>query len=210
MNHRMAMLVVFVFLAGCRSGASTVPPPGTGGYQAPNQYYQPSAQPPAFTPPTYGAPGAATAPTINPAPGFSLNQPSFAPRPNVSLASNPQDGLAWQPVTKQPGIATTTTVAQNGSINPRTTLTTIRGTGAPTSATSSATTSNGLRSINDLPMVGVPGAAPPPTSPPINLGLPPATAPMAQPIAAPMFTMPTFAPMPAGGTRYSADPWRGR
>ena len=49
MNHRTAMLVMIVALAGCRSGASTLPPPGTGSFQQPNQYYQQPTATPTFT-----------------------------------------------------------------------------------------------------------------------------------------------------------------
>jgi hypothetical protein len=48
------MLGAIVLLAGCRGGAATLPPPGTGSYQTPNKYYQPPAGAPAYTPPTYG------------------------------------------------------------------------------------------------------------------------------------------------------------
>lgn len=195
MNHRTAMLVVIVALAGCRGGAATVPPPGTGAFQPPNQYYQqPASTPPAFTPPTYGAPGAAV---TTPAPGLSAS-PSFAPRPNVNLASNNRDGLAWQPVTRQPSIGTSTANSASGTINPRTTLTTIRGTAASGG-------NSGLRNINELPLVPVAGAQPPVTSP-LRTGAPPSTAPL----AAPMFSSPALAPAPAGNNRYPSDPWRGR
>lgn len=203
MNHRMAMLVMIVLLAGCRSGASTVPPPGTGGYQQPNQYYQQPSATPTFTAPTYGAPAGAAAPT----PGFSANNPSFAPRPNVSLASNANDGLAWKSVTTQPVVGRGATPP--GTINPRTTLTTIRGTGNPVGGTN-----GGLRDMSDLPMVSVAGAPvpfPPVTAPPSTSPLrsmaPPATAP----IATPMFSTPApYTPTASGTGRYSADPWRGR
>jgi hypothetical protein len=188
MNHRTAMLVVIVALAGCRTGQTTVPPPGTGAYQPPNQYYQPSAQP-TFTPPTYGAPGAA----VNPAPGFSS---TAAPRPNVSLGSNASDGLAWQSVTRQPTIGNNATLVPNGTIHPKTTLTTVRGSGSPSTA-------GGLRSINDLPMVST-GVAP------VNS---PARAPapfVATPTAGAPLTAPFFSPAPARTARAQPDPWRGR
>lgn len=199
MKHRMAMLVVFAALAGCRSGASTVPPPGTGGYQTPNQYYQPSATP-SFTAPTYGAPaaGASTAP----APNLSAN-PSFAPRPNVSLANGPSDGLAWKSVTTQPAIGRGGMTPQTGTINPRTTLTTIRGTGSPAPSANS-----GLRDVNELPMVSMASAAPPSTQP-LRSMAPPPTAP----ITTPTFSTPApapFIPAATGGGRPVVDPWRGR
>lgn len=203
MNHRMAMLVMIVLAAGCRSGAATIPPPATGAYQQPNQYYQQPSATPTFTPPTYGAPatGAAAKP-----PSLSQTNPSFAPRPNVSLAANSNDGLAWKSVTTQPSIAANNTAAP-GAINPRTTLTTIRGTNNPV-----AGAPGGLRSINELPMVGVPGApqyntAALPTTTPLRSMAPPPTSP----IATPMFSSPApFTPAATGPGRYSADPWRGR
>ena len=196
MNHRTAMLVMIVALAGCRSGAATVPPPGTGAYQQPNQYYQQPSATPTFTAPTYGAPAGAS--TAVP-PSFSAN-PNFGPRPNVSLASNGSDGLAWKSVTGQPAIGRNgpTNVAP-GTINPRTTLTTIRGTGNPTGNT-------GLRDVNELPMVSMASNLPPTTAP-LRSMAPPATAP----IATPMFSTPApFTPAPAGTGRAMRDPWRGR
>jgi hypothetical protein len=163
MNIRTALLVAFVPLAGCNSwpgGKSTVPPPGTGAVVAPNPYYQPSATPPAFTPPTYGAPGGAAAT----APGFGSTA-----QPNVSLASNSQ-GAVFRPVTKQPTLTANNTT---GTINPRTTLT----------SSHSPMTANGLPDITGLPVVTIPGA-PQPTAPRTTYpptAYPPATAPLMAP-----------------------------
>ena len=196
MIHRTAMLVAIVMLAGCQSGPATIPPPGTGSVNTPNPYYQQPPATPTFQSPSYGA-AANTA-------------PNFSPRPNVSLANTPSDGLAWQPVTKPPAIGQ----SNSSNINPQTTLTTIRGTNSPAAPAATRTASNaGLRDITELPMVPVQGVTPPATAP-LRPGVPAATATYtppayAPPTAASAITTPTFAPAPTA-TRAMNDPWRGR
>jgi hypothetical protein len=185
MKFRTALFVALVPLVGCNSwpgGKSTVPPPATGAVVAPNPYYQqPSATPPAFTPPTYGAPGAATAP------GFG-----GAAAPNVNLSANANSNLSWQrPVTKQPTISATAPPASTaGQINPRTTLT-----------SSHSATTGGLQDLTSLPVVPIPGAPQPrPT-------YPAAYAPATAPLPTPAFTPANYTPASVSGVR---DPWRGR
>jgi hypothetical protein len=200
MKIHTALLVALLPLAGCNSwpGKATVPPPGTGALTAPNPYYQPPATPPAgFTPPTYGAPGAAPAAT---APGFGTAAP-----PNVNLGATAGTNLSWQPVTRQPTITASpnTTLASNGTINPRTTLTSVRGTGSPVTG--------GLPDITGLPVVPVPGAPQPtttlqPRAAYPTAAYPPATAPL---LAPSLMTPANYTPPPTMGVR-SPDPWRGR
>ncbi len=196
MIHRTAMFVAIVMLAGCQSGPATIPPPGTGSVNTPNPYYQQPPATPTFQSPSYGA-AANTA-------------PNFGPRPNVSLANTPSDGLAWQPVTKPPAIGQ----SNPSNINPQTTLTTIRGTNSPAAPAATRTASAaGLRDITELPMVPVQGVTPPATAP-LRPGVPAATATYTPPAytpptAASAITTPNFAPVPTA-TRAMNDPWRGR
>jgi hypothetical protein len=184
MKFRTALFVALVPLVGCNSwpgSKATVPPPGTGAVVAPNPYYQqPPATAPAFTPPTYGAPGS------TPAPGFG-----GAAAPNVNLSANANSNLSWQrPVTRQPTIsASAPATSTAGQINPRTTLT----------STHNSTT--GIQDITSLPVVPIPGAPQPKPAYPTTY--PPATAPL----ATPAFTPANYTPAPVSGVR---DPWRGR
>jgi hypothetical protein len=190
----MLSVVAIGALLGCQSTAR-VPPPATGAMQPPNPYYQQPPTVPPFTPPTYGAPG--VAPTAG-----AHSAPSFAPPPN--LASNSGSGaLNWQPAT----------TAASPTMNPKTTLTSIR---TPTGAPSTA--NNGqLTEISQLPLASVP----PTTN---AYGAQPGVAPSIPPATAPLQTTPVgypgYAPPPAfnipplgfgpGPTMNNSDPWRGR
>jgi hypothetical protein len=186
MNHRIAVLLMVVVAIGCQNGPSRVPPPGTGSFQAPNTYYQQPATTPPFTSPTYGT--SSVSPNAN---------PSFAPPPNLAGGSS-SGGLNWQPVTQQPAIG-----GSNLTVNPQTTLTSIR---SSSGTTSTAARQNAqLTEISQLPLAAVPQTNPYAAPP----GVPPSTSPLLQTTPA---AYPGFAPVgfPTGPSRANTDPWRGR
>jgi hypothetical protein len=105
--------------------------------------------------------------------------------------------LNWQPVTQPAAIG-----GSNASINPQTTLTSIR---TPTSTSPAASTAarpnSQLTEISQLPLAAVPQTNPaitPPSAPPLLQTTPAA--------------YPGFAPVgfPPGPSRANTDPWRGR
>ena len=184
MCWRCGILLVVSLLVGCNGtglgGPARVPPPGTGAYGQPNNYYQPPAQP-MYVPPTYGAqPGAPAAGAAGATPGFGQANPTA--NNSVSFAPSGAAGSAWQPVTRPATIG--------GTINPQTTLTTVRGPNTPTA--------NPFVGANGLPeMTSTPRTAAAPTNSP-----PPAS------YNAPAYN-PAYPPVNYGGAS-AGDPWRGR
>lgn len=210
MIRQAGMLLAVVLAAtGCQSGATTVPPPGT--ITPGNAYY---TQPPTvmpgtagatFTPPGYGQGAAAS-------PATGTTTPNFSPS-SVNLASNNNAGdLNWRSVTQTPSIS-----RSGSTINPQTTLTTIRGNSASTSTSSAATgattaaRANQPIEISQLPMVTVPSAhgataatATPGTTATIGVQ-PGAPAPA---LTTPVMPTSPFGPPPSSSI--GRDPWLGR